>query len=117
MADRLLLAAPPVVAPRLHFGHHAVATHGAIAQLGERLDRTQEVGGSSPPSSIPKPAANRRVFVLSAEPAGGGAESAVKFWSSSPPDRCPFARGAVPALKRARAGADYDVAAVLFGLQ
>src|SRR6266849_3476459 len=26
--------------------------HGAIAQLGERLDRTQEVGGSSPPSSI-----------------------------------------------------------------
>ena len=25
---------------------------GAIAQLGERLDRTQEVGGSSPPSSI-----------------------------------------------------------------
>ena len=23
--------------------------HGAIAQLGERLDRTQEVGGSSPP--------------------------------------------------------------------
>ena len=26
---------------------------GAIAQLGERLDRTQEVGGSSPPSSIP----------------------------------------------------------------
>ncbi len=26
--------------------------HGAIAQLGERLDRTQEVGGSSPPSSM-----------------------------------------------------------------
>ena len=26
-------------------------TCGAIAQLGERLDRTQEVGGSSPPSS------------------------------------------------------------------
>jgi hypothetical protein len=25
---------------------------GAIAQLGERLDRTQEVGGSSPPSSM-----------------------------------------------------------------
>src|SRR5262249_18729986 len=25
---------------------------GAIAQLGERLDRTQEVGGSNPPSSI-----------------------------------------------------------------
>jgi hypothetical protein len=34
--------------------------HGAIAQLGERLDRTQEVGGSSPPSSteeLPAPAA------------------------------------------------------------
>ena len=27
-------------------------SRGAIAQLGERLDRTQEVGGSSPPSSI-----------------------------------------------------------------
>ena len=27
---------------------------GAIAQLEERLDRTQEVGGSSPPSSIAK---------------------------------------------------------------
>ena len=26
--------------------------HGAIAQLAERLDRTQEVGGSNPPSSI-----------------------------------------------------------------
>ena len=25
---------------------------GAIAQLAERLDRTQEVGGSNPPSSI-----------------------------------------------------------------
>src|SRR3954468_23957877 len=28
---------------------------GAIAQLGERLDRTQEVGGSSPPSSTRNP--------------------------------------------------------------
>ena len=35
---------------------------GAIAQLGERLDRTQEVGGSSPPSSIKKSPPNRRVF-------------------------------------------------------
>src|SRR5436190_8077820 len=32
----------------LHYGPDL----GAIAQLGERLDRTQEVGGSSPPSSI-----------------------------------------------------------------
>jgi hypothetical protein len=33
--------------PRLH-----LARRGAIAQLGERLDRTQEVAGSSPASSI-----------------------------------------------------------------
>ena len=32
---------------------------GAIAQLGERLDRTQEVGGSSPPSSISSPEPGR----------------------------------------------------------
>ncbi len=31
---------------------------GAIAQLGERLDRTQEVAGSSPASSIAEPAGN-----------------------------------------------------------
>src|SRR5437870_7686068 len=30
------------------------ASSGAIAQLGERLDRTQEVAGSSPASSISK---------------------------------------------------------------
>ena len=29
-----------------------IGLHGAIAQLGERLDRTQEVSGSSPLSSI-----------------------------------------------------------------
>src|SRR5205823_4624430 len=28
--------------------------YGAIAQLGERLDRTQEVSGSNPLSSIPR---------------------------------------------------------------
>src|SRR5918997_3758553 len=28
------------------------SSHGAIAQLGERLDRTQEAAGSSPASSI-----------------------------------------------------------------
>ena len=37
--------------------HH----RGAIAQLGERLDRTQEVGGSSPPSSHSKNRWKRRV--------------------------------------------------------
>jgi hypothetical protein len=44
------LRAGPAVRPvggRLHF-----ADRGAIAQLGERLDRTQEVAGSSPASSI-----------------------------------------------------------------
>ena len=37
---------------------------GAIAQLGERLDRTQEVGGSSPPSSISKGPAFRAFLLL-----------------------------------------------------
>src|SRR4051794_13884669 len=37
-----------------HFGGYTGNTCGAIAQLGERLDRTQEVGGSSPPSSTPR---------------------------------------------------------------
>jgi hypothetical protein len=32
------------------------SAHGAIAQLGERLDRTQEAAGSSPASSIKIPA-------------------------------------------------------------
>src|ERR1051326_2535797 len=31
------------------------AEYGAVAQLGERLDRTQEARGSSPLSSIPSP--------------------------------------------------------------
>src|SRR5439155_2803511 len=39
---------------RVHF-----ADRGAIAQLGERLDRTQEVAGSSPASSISKRPAHR----------------------------------------------------------
>jgi hypothetical protein len=43
-------------------------THGAIAQLGERLDRTQEVGGSSPPSSIGAGCAS----ILSVAVAAGG---------------------------------------------
>ena len=43
---------------RLHF-----ADRGAIAQLGERLDRTQEVAGSSPASSTQEDAGNG-VFLL-----------------------------------------------------
>src|SRR4051794_27882415 len=38
---------------------------GAIAQLGERLDRTQEVGGSSPPSSTSGEAPLLRGFFVS----------------------------------------------------
>jgi hypothetical protein len=40
--------------------------HGAIAQLGERLDRTQEVAGSSPASSIIPPVCRAFVVVLPA---------------------------------------------------
>ena len=36
-------------------GRATLSRRGAIAQLGERLDRTQEVVGSSPASSIPFP--------------------------------------------------------------
>jgi hypothetical protein len=35
---------------------------GAIAQLGERLDRTQEVAGSSPASSMKKKALHEGLF-------------------------------------------------------
>src|SRR4051794_11390773 len=45
--------------------------HGAIAQLGERLDRTQEVGGSSPPSSTSGEAPRLRGFSVSASPSSG----------------------------------------------
>src|SRR5436309_9674997 len=40
----------PAAGGALHGRYHG--SRGAIAQLEERLDRTQEVGGSSPPSSI-----------------------------------------------------------------
>jgi hypothetical protein len=42
--------------------------HGAIAQLEERLDRTQEVAGSSPASSIE--------FVL----LSAGVQVEINFW-------------------------------------
>src|SRR3954454_7377778 len=54
---------------------HYVPVLGAIAQLGERLDRTQEVGGSSPPSSIPEiPAVEPRMAL---PPLGGASAEAV----------------------------------------
>lgn len=37
---------------RGHWDDPPTPARGAIAQLAERLDRTQEVGGSNPPSSI-----------------------------------------------------------------
>ena len=43
---------PHALAPRLPSRLHC-GPRGAIAQLGERLDRTQEVAGSSPASSTP----------------------------------------------------------------
>src|SRR2546427_2176759 len=56
------------------------ASSGAIAQLGERLDRTQEVAGSSPASSIEVPGNARvlnRRLVLEGVP-----DALVKFQSS-----------------------------------
>ena len=47
---------------------------GAIAQLGERLDRTQEVGGSSPPSSIVAKPLHAQGFRVSG---GGGLKAAI----------------------------------------
>ena len=45
---------------------------GAIAQLGERLDRTQEVGGSSPPSSTPRTPASAGVLAFGTPMSGSG---------------------------------------------
>ena len=54
----------------------AAARIGAIAQLGECLDRTQEVAGSSPASSIarvPSPLEGVRAFLVLAGAVSGGA--------------------------------------------
>jgi hypothetical protein len=51
---------------------------GAIAQLGERLDRTQEVGGSSPPSSIRGTPAAAGVLLFRAP------NGVPKFWLREP---------------------------------
>ena len=68
---RAVRQVPP---PRLQSAIHGARVKscrrpcGAIAQLGERLDRTQEVGGSSPPSSIARnsrPLRGFRAFLLS----------------------------------------------------
>src|SRR5439155_17901278 len=47
-----------------------LAFRGAIAQLGERLDRTQEVAGSSPASSIKQSACKSHVSRALALPGG-----------------------------------------------
>jgi hypothetical protein len=55
-----------------------VATHGAIAQLGERLDRTQEVAGSSPASSTSRiPFVYGQFVAEAARPHSLGANSRV----------------------------------------
>ena len=53
----------------------------AIAQLGERLDRTQEVCGSSPPSSSPEPC-TRGGSSLARASVAGSAE--VSSWAGAP---------------------------------
>jgi hypothetical protein len=45
------------------FGYPIVRDHGAVAQLGERLNGIQEVGGSTPLSSTP------RLLAMNAAPA------------------------------------------------
>src|SRR4051794_12454956 len=62
---------------------------GAIAQLGERLDRTQEVGGSSPPSSTSGEAPLWRGFFVGAvaESTAALAERALRRrWPSRGPE-------------------------------
>jgi hypothetical protein len=78
----------PSTALPLHWSHHAASICGAIAQLGERLDRTQEVGGSSPPSSIPKVPAKPHVSVAS--PRSGGATGRLEIAICA--RLCPFRR-------------------------
>ena len=69
---------------------------GAIAQLGERLDRTQEVGGSSPPSSTPRTPAGAGVlaFERSVQVAADRCVSAflARSLARSRPDRARFSR-------------------------
>ncbi len=57
-------------ATRVHRYH---PPHGAIAQLEERLDRTQEVAGSSPASSISRSARSCRGFVVRGRRGAGSA--------------------------------------------
>ena len=49
---------------KLHRYLAAMPPHGAIAQMGERLDRTQEVAGSIPASSTPPIARQRWSYVI-----------------------------------------------------
>src|SRR3954454_5430305 len=48
--------------------------HGAITQLGERLDRTQEVGGSSPPSSTSRNPRDAADSVVAAPRSAGASD-------------------------------------------
>ena len=57
-------ASRPFREPWMRVSRATLSVLGAIAQLGERLDRTQEVGGSSPPSSTSRKPRTRGVFAF-----------------------------------------------------
>ena len=80
-----------------------ITARGAIAQLGERLVRTQEVGGSSPPSSIDKgPAKAGPLLSCQATPCRGrGMPTA----PSTRPHTSRRARSRIEPAGRRRAGA------------
>src|SRR6185312_13746769 len=52
LPSRIPARLPPCTNPTHRRSSLQIGHLGAIAQLAERLDRTQEVGGSNPPSSI-----------------------------------------------------------------
>ena len=72
--------------PWMHGNADTLASLGAIAQLGERLDRTQEAGGSSPPSSID------RSPKISARAPTDGATAHRLSWQSSGSSRSQASR-------------------------
>ena len=65
------------VRTKLHF-----PDRGAIAQLGERLDRTQEVAGSSPASSTPALEVRSRCRV-NMTTSSGSASNGERAWAAA----------------------------------
>ncbi len=68
---------------KLHGYLAAMPPHGAIAQMGERLDRTQEVAGSIPASSTPAFARQRWIYVI--PPSGWTAAAGIVTVTDRPP--------------------------------